>query len=127
MILIWALFLHFIADFVLQPRDMAKNKTSDLKILRNHIFRIISIIGLGLLPFLTLDKVMILTLVNGLIHGVIDWNIWKIYKHFAYKRASKLALPETFAYWDDVWFYCTIGLDQFLHAATLVALFYWLC
>lgn len=117
MIIIYALTLHFIADFVLQTREMAQKKSQEAIWLIRHLLVQLIIIGLGLCfvaPWQTAWKIAIL---NAIIHGLIDWNIWKMYKHFALKRATA-----DFKYYEDYWFYVTIGLDQLLHTSTLVML-----
>lgn len=126
-------FLHFIADFILQSREMGKNKSSHFPTLVKHCFIQLAVFLIGgaawlsyLNPGAPFYIILIVAgkfaLVNAIIHGVIDWNIWKGYKYFATKRAAKLAVPESYAYWEDHWFYTTIGLDQFLHAATILGL-----
>lgn len=143
-------FLHFLADFILQPREMGKKKSSDFRWLFGHL----SIQFLVFLPFVGWR----LSAMNALIHGIIDRNIWRGYKIFAGFRVKKLVdeqeryyreinqlkpidSPEEekviehfrknwtlhqiqgFQFWEDHWFYVTIGFDQFLHAATLLYLF----
>lgn len=108
------LFLHFLADFILQPREMGKKKSSHLGWLAGHLL----IQFLVFLPFVGWK----LSLINAGIHGLIDNNIWNLYKFSVLKR-NKLVIKESFAYWEDHWFYATIGFDQFLHTATLFYLF----
>ena len=78
------------------------------------------------------------SLLNALIHGVIDWNIWKLYKYTVYRRLLTRVISEgaredqyeagiashakVWKYYEDSKFYDTIGIDQFLHAATIVLL-----
>ena len=140
--------LHFIADFLLQSREMGKKKSSDWYWLFAHL----AIQFLVFLPFVGFQ----FALFNALIHGVIDRNIWNFYKfytqwniktsvlnyikngaapgkfyddwakHPEYKtqfiRVKTEQAQDAFKYWEDHWFYATIGLDQFLHAATLIYL-----
>lgn len=68
---------------------------------------------------------------NAVIHGIIDWNIWRGYKytvkiwmqnnpdHQATKHYLKTG---EFKFWEDHVFFTTIGLDQLLHGLTLVLL-----
>ena len=132
------LALHFIADFLLQSREMGKKKSSELRWLLAHLsiqFTVFLLVGWKF------------ALVNALIHGLIDWNIWKLYKLFVHLRLDKRTSIEyavrfvytqkhnkrwrkamynrhvkNFQYWEDHWFYATIGFDQLLHGLTLVYL-----
>lgn len=110
--LILALLVHFIADFLLQSRTMGQKKSSSLKYLSMHIV----IIFLCFLPF-----GLKFAAANALIHMLIDGTIWNVYKASVYFR-DKSATPQTWKYWEDSWFYSTIGFDQLLHCITIVAL-----
>ena len=131
------LVLHYIADFILQPREMGKNKSVRLEWLACHLL----IQFLVFFPFFGIK----FAAANCLVHGVIDWFIWRGYKAIVMwriKRREKLygegghplyvypkwngidypkPQPE-WKYWDDSAFYDTIGLDQLLHASTLILL-----
>lgn len=122
--LLLAFFLHFIADFILQSREMGKNKSSNWKYLLAHL----SIQFLVFLPFFGWQ----FSLANAAIHGIIDKNIWNLYKIFtlyrlgyfrAWKEGKLDNVTKYHKYWEDHLFYATIGLDQFLHSATLILLF----
>lgn len=146
-----ALVLHFIADFVLQPRAMGKLKSEKLLWLFGHLAIQTIIMGLGLYYFLGLKSTLLFTGLNTLVHGIIDWYIWKGYKKVTYLRLKnsatktieyriqtgdknlevvkdQLILDEIkhqadhWQYWEDHWFYVTIGLDQLLHVLTLIVL-----
>lgn len=118
LLLIKLFAVHFVADFIMQSRDMAKNKSS-------------SLIWLGLHLTIQFTAFWIFTnwkfaLANAAIHGIIDWNIWRIYKRTVYLRhrimfPGKVAIMD-FKYWEDSLFYIFIGLDQFLHGITLIIL-----
>lgn len=167
LMLLVPLVLHFIADFLLQSREMGKKKSSEWRWLLKHLgiqFGVFMVV----MPFLVAYKLCdrgahewpefmnspgfmtqfliplsltvggMFALVNTLVHGLIDWNIWKLYKLSAYMRIKKEAKeinasPEWIAemgknwqYWEDHWFYATIGFDQLLHTATIVVLAFWL-
>lgn len=151
MILAYLLILHFIADFLLQSREMGKNKSSNNTYLFKHISIIFFVILIGLIPFLGLKLAFVVAFYNALIHAIIDKFIWNAYKLYAYKQIMKAIRQEyrdTFGentcqddkslevtasesyqkrirnwqYWEDHWFYTTIGLDQLLHALTLTVL-----
>lgn len=141
------LFLtHFVADFLLQSRKMGKNKSSSWKYLGMHI----SIIFLAFLPFGFLFA-LINALCHAIIDRNI-WNLYKIYaanviqtkierdlshvseeflldwnsfptKKEEFVRTKAKYYSENFKYWEDHWFYATIGFDQLLHALTLIVLY----
>lgn len=117
-----ALILHFISDFLLQSREMGKNKSSNWFYLAQHLI----IIFFAFLPF-----GLKFSTVNAIVHGLIDKNIWNVYKFFVMKRLRKnkahplleqKGVSSSWKYWEDSWFYSTIGFDQLLHTLTLVVL-----
>jgi hypothetical protein len=149
--LLVALFAHFVADFLLQNREMGKNKSEKIDVLIEHVLINTGITGIFLLPFVGPEKAMIFSLLNGLVHGLIDWNIWRFYKAYAMNKIKKEAqfmatkrrltlvgktkeqvymdkvgllmeARSNFKFWEDHWFYVTIGADQFLHTVTIVVL-----
>lgn len=143
MITVYCLFLHLVADFFLQSREMGKKKSSEWRWLALHLLIQFAVMmfGLGIATFFTdisLKGFLLLPILNTVIHGVIDWNIWKLYKYSVYRRLLKKVIStgarkdqyeagvashaKNWQYWEDHWFYTTIGVDQFLHAATLVLL-----
>lgn len=123
------LAIHFIADFLLQSREMGKKKSTDPSWLIKHLGIQFLAFLLFLAPILELNAIWFAFL-NAVIHGIIDWNIWRLYKIHAYRSiADNPNHPlltgnpaEPWKYWEDHWFYATIGFDQLLHGLTLVAL-----
>lgn len=116
--------LHFISDFVLQPREMAKNKSENMGYLSLHVTIqfVVFVIGLHLLGY-DRDTIMVFSIFNMLIHGLIDRYVWRLYKRVALWREPKeLIEGDTFKFWEDHWFYMTIGFDQLLHITTLALL-----
>ena len=97
-ILLSIIFIHFIADFILQTDKMAQNKSKSMKWLSIHII----VYSIPLLLFGWL-----FALVNGLIHGLVD---------FCTSRATSYLWKEKQVHW----FFVVIGLDQALHMTTLV-------
>ena len=129
--------LHFISDFLLQSRETAKNKSIQFSYLAGHCWTIffVTLFGTILLTSLNGIQSIALCVLNALIHGMIDWNIWKGYKLYLAKKLGptrdEIKNPllrkeitidrmKRFAYWEDHWFYATIGLDQLLHALTIL-------
>lgn len=145
--IIYCMVLHFIADFLLQSREMGKNKSVNFKFLWEHLVIQALVFSVGLLiasamGYISITAVFAIVCANTLIHGVIDWNIWRLYKLSAKYRIDKRVNAaywgtekmkqyfydnevRTFKYWEDHYFYVTIGLDQLLHTITLVALVQW--
>lgn len=107
------LILHFVADFILQPREMGKKKSSDIRWLAAHL----AIQFIVFAPFTSL----VFAAANACVHGIIDGTIWNIYK-LSVRLRNKNATAENWRYWDDHLFYTTIGFDQLLHGLTLVIL-----
>lgn len=131
-----AFLLHFIADFLLQSREMGQKKSSDNEYLLLHIVIIFAVMFFGLIPLLGVKIAVMFSFINAMIHGAIDKNIWNLYKFYAWTCLKKQAreqgarkdqiedqakkLSKDWKYWEDHWFYSTIGLDQLLHAVTIV-------
>jgi hypothetical protein len=150
-LLVYLFFLHFVADFLLQSREMGKNKSSNWTYLAGHLLIQFSVVVLGTVAVIGIEKAMALSFINAAVHGVIDWHIWRGYKVLAHYRLLKQAAVDAtnmpnwnipyetrkgecyakrlkeFQYWEDHWFYATIGLDQFLHMTTLVVVAHYVC
>lgn len=119
------LIAHFFGDWFCQPRWMARKKSENLLILLAHLAIVTAWLGAGLF-FLHCFKVLPTTealfqapmtmklTFNAVIHGAIDWNIWRNYKN---------SIHMDFEYWKDKRFYDTIAMDQLLHLGTLAILF----
>lgn len=125
MILVYLMFLHFVADFILQSREMGQKKSTEWEWMKKHIFWIKLVFFVGLFPVVGFYKAATFALANGLIHLCIDSCIWKVYAWTVWERERKTGvkredLKKRWKYWEDKWFYDTIGLDQFLHVATII-------
>lgn len=133
--------LHYLADFLLQSREMGTKKSTEPKWLFRHIYVIFCVFLIGLFPFFKIPFVLFFSLANAAVHACIDWFIWRGYKCLAKRKITKqvkedypgLSEVDTdklvktrssqFKYWEDEYFYATIGLDQLLHILTIVVLF----
>lgn len=124
------LFLaHFIADFLLQPRWMGTQKSSKLHVLFLHcmiqLLTVFAFLQFGAGTKLAAQA----ALANTVVHGVIDWYIWNVYKFSVVVRNPDThpdELKKEWKYWDDHWFYATIGFDQMLHSLTLIAVYWYI-
>lgn len=126
MLIIYLFVLHFLADFILQPREMGRRKSSDFGYLAVHVGIQIGVFLVGLwIVTGSFMFALIFAVLNGLIHGIVDAFIWKGYAASVWLRRKDRSmtvkeLKVSWKYWDDHWFYVTIGLDQLLHMSTLV-------
>ena len=117
---------HFVADFLLQPRWMGTRKSSELGPWALHVAVIFLVVPI---PFLVLSgnrwtsEWFFFACANAAAHGAIDATIWNLYKlRWAPAVRSGRVRREDVRYWEDHWFYATIGLDQLQHALTIVGL-----
>lgn len=101
LILIW---VHFLADFVLQTDQMAKNKSKSNKWLGIHVV-------LYSLPFSVFG--LTFALVNSVAHFITDY----ITSRITSKLWSKQQVH---------WFFVVIGFDQAVHVTTLILTYLWL-
>lgn len=154
---------HFVSDFLLQSREMSTLKSNDSNMLGQHInIQNLVVLLVVAIPFCNhYDSKLvgflmasIFSSANAVIHGVIDWNIWRFYKKqsdrsilknrkyviIARRLAMMLGRPfddeykkqiesatKNFKYWEDQLFYNIIGLDHLLHGLTFIVLlhFFW--
>jgi hypothetical protein len=73
----------------------------------------------GLLVILDPLRAYQIACINAGLHGLIDWNVWRVYKRYVYWW-HKPKSAEEFKYWEQQSFYSTIGFDQFLHHASII-------
>lgn len=104
---IYILFLHWIADFVCQTSWMAHNKSKNGQALGLHVlvYTLVMFFGLNIL-YRDIWYLLTYVAVNGFVHLYID-----------------LVSSQITAYYKDVnrhAFFACIGLDQFIHGATLL-------
>ena len=122
--LVLLIVIHIIFDFVLQSRTIATNKSSSIKYLIPHLV----ILFVGLTIFIhfsgryTYNQATVFLFGNVILHGIIDWNIWNLYKFLVIKRFPKA--DASYKYYEDKVFYDFIALDQGLHALCYLGLDY---
>ncbi len=66
--------------------------------------------------------------VLDMLHAIIDASMWRLYAASVWARRAnpiitREQLKSTWRYWDDHYFYLTIGVDQFLHYVTIVGVY----
>lgn len=99
--LIW---MHFVADFILQTDEMAKKKSKNNKWLAYHI-------TVYSAPFLYFGWQF--AAINWAAHFCTDWCTSRL--------SSKL-----YAKGQIHWFFVVIGFDQAVHMTTLIGTYLWL-
>ena len=99
-LILWLLFIHWIADFIFQPDWMAKGKSKNNWILTQHAATYGLIVGIAM-------GSLIYGVVNGLIHWCVDYatSRWNA-RMYAQGKIHE--------------FFVGIGFDQWLHAVTLI-------
>ena len=117
-IILWILFLHWIADFVCQTDKMALGKSKNWNDLLNHTFTYTIIMAIGIFPvFATISTPIcwFLFLSNTfLIHTVQDYITSRENCKLLERYTSKHN------------FFVLVGFDQFLHFAQLLLTYYFL-
>jgi hypothetical protein len=122
--ILYILFTHFVADFVMQTHKMSQNKSTSIKWLTVHILSylkgmlasaIILYLSMGFIWNMTVSPLRIVSfcLLNAALHWVTDY--------FTSKQTKKL--------WEQQRvhdFFVMIGLDQFIHATCLILTFYFI-
>lgn len=130
------LFAHWVADSLLQTREMGRTKSEKISVLLKHVA--IQAVVVALVAASTGYKRWAeLALYNAIIHGIIDWFIWRGYKISVFYRVKKVNYEHKYypikdggnvwMYWEDDAFYKVIMFDQFLHGITLWLLWSGLC
>lgn len=135
--------LHYFSDFLLQGRSMGKGKVSNPYWMGGHwaiIFLPLLLGGFFLAkeslngpvgPF----NILTLALCISFLHCAQDWLIWSLYKmSIKIRLRNKYKVLDSsnkdiaieyrdWEYWDDKWFFNTIGIDQLLHYATIILVY----
>ena len=121
-IILGLLILHWIADFICQPRWMANEKSKRWDILTIHCFTYAIIIQVSILIILILSNISstkfesplaIMGITLFITHFIIDFVTSKMTAYY-------YQIGKTKAFWN------TIGFDQILHIWILITVFQYL-
>lgn len=99
------LFGHWVADFLFQTEAMALGKSTSIRWLSYHVLVYALILAVFSLLILPWKSALVFAGVNGMLHWLTDFFTSKL--THAYKDNRRI-------------FFLIIGLDQFIHSATLV-------
>ncbi len=108
---------HFSVDWILQSRYEATNKSKNPLILLRHLA--LNQMAFSWVAFCHVPGSHVW--LNTATHGLIDWNIWRLYAWC--HRNEPPEFMERNLYAKDYWFYFTIAVDQALHLTIALALF----
>lgn len=108
------LTVHWVADFILQTRWQAENKSFNNEALVRHVFNYT--LCLLFACFVLWPKLFWLSMgfaaLNGVLHFATDFVTSRASSHF-YKKEDYYS------------FFVVIGLDQLIHQVTLAVTLYW--
>lgn len=99
MSLIGLFIFHFLADWVLQSVEMGRQKSNKFDVLLKHVGIHFIVFFLGGLLFFSPLLSLGVAFVNAVVHGVIDWYIWRGYKLSVFYRRHKLIPAEKYEEW----------------------------
>ena len=106
------LFLHFVADFIFQTRWQATNKSKRWDALAFHC----ATYAAGMCGPCVIGHISWMWLAfNSLAHFFTD-AVTSCISSACFQRGGA----------GNKWFWITIGFDQWIHAATLIATLYWI-
>jgi fatty acid desaturase len=121
--LIFILFIHFVADFLFQSRQMGVKKSRNIYWLFAHVYVYSIITFLGWIYFFNLNIKMSFELISLTVfsHFLTDYITSKLSSKFYLKSKKSKSLKES-KYFEWL-FWSTIGFDQLIHAITLILTF----
>jgi len=124
---------HFVADFLLQSRGMATQKSKSWRVLFEHGSINMFVVFLGMLLLSgghfsrdAATTALVISGINAVVHMAIDKTLWLLYAVSVIVRTPEIPrhkLEKDWKYWEDWWFYTFLGFDQLLHVATLILLY----
>lgn len=120
--LILITFIHFVADFIFQSRTMGRNKSTNLYWLTTHVlaYTLATVIGWSLFvefANFNLGFIFWLSVITFSTHWITDFLTSKL-SGYCYLKSLEHKKTKKGDFWE--WsFWGIIGLDQFIHWATL--------
>ena len=109
---------HFVSDWILQPRAVAKRKTNSMIWMLKHLLIIFVCTSIC---FMVINVPSWLAIFYTAIHGIQDRFIWSTYERIRGPYTKEFLAQNKYA--EDYWWYFTIAVDQMMH---LIVLF-WIC
>lgn len=116
-LIVYVLFLHFLADFVFQTNWMAAGKYKSWRILSVHVCEYLIVLWIGLAPFKWKYAYCFL---NSGIHFFVD----AISSRLTHRFYEQMRNPDKREVAQKC-FWITIGFDQFIHVAILISTLFW--
>ena len=118
---IYILFLHYVADFVLQPYQLSVEKSESYKALFTHVAIYTCTIYIGLLLVIDLELALKFAGLNFVFHFLVDWATSRVISD----NSSKLLLDpdvskpihKRLRLWGPI---SLLGFDQLLHQSLLL-------
>ena len=120
--IILILFSHFIADFICQSQKMAINKSSSNVWLTIHVL----VYTLTMLPvamfldYLLGGELSSWFIGNKMQTGICKWWLFNGFVHWGVDFMTSKLTKYLWTNKKERLFFMTIGLDQFIHTATLI-------
>lgn len=112
------MIIHWVADFVIQTREEAKNKSTSNKYLLLHTVKY-SLLYISFFPLIG-RGVFLFIGITFITHTIIDYFTSRVNGFFWTKREMFKDIDEDLS---DGWehlFWCNIGFDQCLHIIQLI-------
>lgn len=97
--LAWIFVLHFLADWLLQSKYMSHNKSSKLEVLLQHASIHLAVFFIGLILITSFQSALMFALANAVVHGFVDWYLWRFYKISVIIRKRVLIPKEKWEEW----------------------------
>ena len=115
--IIWLLFFHWVADFLTQTRTIGKNKSKSISALGTHVITyMFMLFALSTIIFQNAEIAGYFVLLNGGLHFITDFFTSRIGKYFYKNSITSKDCEDRWMYL----FWANIGIDQFIHTATLI-------
>ena len=113
--IIYLLFVHYVADFIIQTDWQAKNKSKNNTALTRHIVSYTTVLFAGSLFFLffypgSFNLLFLFVIINGILHWVTDYFTSRVNSYLWGKGETKK-------------FFIFLGFDQWVHSTILLLTF----